>query len=104
MPIYTYKCNECEQVFEARQRMSDKPLTECPNCSDGQVRRVINNVGIVFKGSGFYVTDSRNGKSAAFSGNGSNVAEKSSSDNGSTSDKDSKDVKASKEESSETSK
>ena len=61
MPIYSYKCTNCDHRFEARQRFSDDPLTECPNCSGG-VKRVINQVGIVFKGSGFYVTDNRNGK------------------------------------------
>lgn len=94
MPVYTYKCNDCEHVFEARQRMTDDPLTECPNCAEGQVRRVINSVGIVFKGSGFYVTDSRNGKSATVSSNGSGASETSSAANGSTSDKESKDKKS----------
>ena len=62
MPIYAYKCRTCEHQFEARQRFSDNPLTECPVCN-GDIRRVISPVGIVFKGSGFYVTDNRNGKS-----------------------------------------
>ena len=58
MPLYTYKCTNCGYVFEARQRMSDNPLEECPVCQGG-VRRVINSVGVVFKGQGFYVTDNR---------------------------------------------
>lgn len=62
MPVYTYKCVDCQHVFETRQRMSAAPLTDCPVC-DGSIRRVVSAVGIVFKGSGFYVTDSRNGKS-----------------------------------------
>ena len=62
MPIYAYRCKECDHQFEARQRFSDSPLTDCPVCS-GSVRRVISPVGIVFKGSGFYVTDNRNGRS-----------------------------------------
>jgi len=63
MPTYQYRCKECDHEFEVRQRMSDKPLTECPVCK-GKVRRVVGSVGIVFKGSGFYVTDNRssNGK------------------------------------------
>ncbi|MCB9431172.1 MAG: FmdB family transcriptional regulator [Ardenticatenaceae bacterium] len=61
MPLYTYRCNDCNHEFEARQRMSDDPLTECPVC-EGEVRRVVNSVGVVFKGSGFYVTDNRSGK------------------------------------------
>lgn len=60
MPIYTYKCDACEQHFEQKQRMSDEPLQDCILCNEkGRVRRVINNVGIVFKGNGFYVTDTR---------------------------------------------
>ncbi|MDX1662145.1 MAG: FmdB family zinc ribbon protein [Candidatus Promineifilaceae bacterium] len=69
MPTYVYRCNDCDYTFEARQRMSDAPLTDCPDCPEGEVRRVINPVGIVFKGSGFYVTDARGGK------NGSGEAE-----------------------------
>ena len=62
MPIYAYKCKSCEHRFEARQRFSDDALTECPVCN-GNIRRVISPVGVVFKGKGFYVTDNRNGKS-----------------------------------------
>lgn len=63
MPTYKYRCKECGHEFEKRQRMSDEPLTECPVCGS-EVRRVVGTVGIVFKGSGFYVTDNRssNGK------------------------------------------
>jgi putative FmdB family regulatory protein len=78
MPLYTYRCYDCDHVFETRQRMSDDPLTDCPDCF-GEVRRVINSVGVVFKGNGFYITDSRNGRSA----NGTNG---SSSSNGASSD------------------
>lgn len=60
MPTYTYRCGECDHKFEQRQRMSDVPLTECPVCG-GRIRRVVSSVGIVFKGSGFYVTDNRDG-------------------------------------------
>lgn len=66
MPLYTYRCNENDHEFQVRQRMIDDPLTECPICG-GSVRRVVSSVGVVFKGSGFYVTDNRssnvNGKS-----------------------------------------
>ncbi|HSM54797.1 MAG TPA: FmdB family zinc ribbon protein [Candidatus Sulfomarinibacteraceae bacterium] len=65
MPTYVYKCDNCEYSFEARQRMTDDPLTDCPQCEEASVRRVINNVGVVFKGKGFYVTDNRNGRSAS---------------------------------------
>lgn len=76
MPTYVYKCAHCGHMFEARQRMSDDPLTECPNCDEEALRRVINSVGIVFKGSGFYVTDNRNGKNGSVSSNGSGVPAK----------------------------
>ena len=58
MPTYEYLCNKCEYAFEVVQSFSDAALENCPKC-DGQVRKVYNNVGIVFKGSGFYKTDSR---------------------------------------------
>lgn len=74
MPTYVYKCGECEHMFETRQRMSEDPLTDCPQCDASALRRVINNVGIVFKGSGFYVTDNRNGKNGVVSSNGSSAA------------------------------
>ena len=60
MPIYTYACSACGQQIEKRQSFSDAPLTTCEACG-GELRKVIHPVGIVFKGSGFYVTDSRNG-------------------------------------------
>lgn len=58
MPIYQYECDKCGIRFERMQRMSDEPLTECPEC-DGHVHRVIQPVGIIFRGSGFYITDNR---------------------------------------------
>jgi len=61
MPTYTYRCKYCDYQFDQYQRMMDDPLTDCPNCSEPQLRKVINSAGIVFKGSGFYVTDNRNG-------------------------------------------
>jgi putative FmdB family regulatory protein len=58
MPIYEYECEECKRRFEVFQHFSDEPVAACPECS-GSVRRVIQPVGIIFKGSGFYVTDNR---------------------------------------------
>jgi len=58
MPIYTYECENCGQRFDAKQSFSDQPLTVCPTC-EGKIHRVIQPVGVVFKGSGFYVTDSK---------------------------------------------
>jgi putative FmdB family regulatory protein len=66
MPTYTYRCNNCEYQFEIKQRMAEDPLTDCPQCeTDNSLRKVLNSVGIVFKGSGFYVTDSRGKNGAA---------------------------------------
>ena len=61
MPVYTYRCLDNDHEFQARQRMMDDPLTECTICG-GPVRRVVSSVGVVFKGSGFYVTDNRSSK------------------------------------------
>ena len=60
MPTYQYACTECGEQLEKVQKFSDDPLTVCPNCS-GRLRKVFSPVGIVFKGSGFYRTDSRSG-------------------------------------------
>ena len=58
MPIYEYVCDSCGYGFERIQSFSDDPLSECPRCG-AEVRRVISPVGIIFKGSGWYITDSR---------------------------------------------
>jgi putative FmdB family regulatory protein len=63
MPIYLYQCDSCGVRFERQQRISEDPLVDCPEC-DGRVHRVIQPVGIIFKGSGFYVTDNRSGSSS----------------------------------------
>src|SRR5436190_5666320 len=58
MPTYQYACTECGHAFEQFQSFSDDALTECPECQ-GRLRKLFNAVGVVFKGSGFYRTDSR---------------------------------------------
>jgi putative FmdB family regulatory protein len=58
MPVYAYECKECGVRFERRQSFDDDPITVCPEC-EGEVRRLIQPAGIVFKGSGFYITDNR---------------------------------------------
>ena len=63
MPTYQYRCTNCGEQLEVVQKFSDDPLTICPACQ-GALRKVFSPVGIVFKGSGFYRTDSRNGSSA----------------------------------------
>ncbi len=80
MPTYAYACTECDHRFEAVQSFSDDSLTVCPEC-EGRLRKVFNAVGIVFKGGGFYRTDSRAGSSVTSGSatNGSGSKEKSSS-------------------------
>ena len=63
MPTYQYKCEECGIVFERFQHFSDAPIETCPECS-GPVHRVIQPVGIIFKGKGFYVTDNKSDTSS----------------------------------------
>lgn len=60
MPTYSYACTACDHRFDAVQAFTDANLTECPACA-GKLRKLFNSVGIVFKGSGFYRTDSRSG-------------------------------------------
>ena len=65
MPLYAYKCDNCGVQFDRMQKFSDKPIKRCPECSKSAVRRVIQPSGIVFKGSGWYKTDSRSSSSAS---------------------------------------
>jgi putative FmdB family regulatory protein len=58
MPTYSYRCTECGEAFDIQQAFTDDTLTVCPNCG-GQLRKLFNNVGVTFNGSGFYRTDSR---------------------------------------------
>jgi len=64
MPFYEYACKACGLRFERFQRMSDDPIKVCPDCC-GEVVRVVQPVGVIFKGSGFYVTDNRSSSSTA---------------------------------------
>ena len=86
MPTYQYTCTECGEPLEAVQKFTDAPLTVCPACG-GRLRKVFSAVGIVFKGSGFYRTDSRNGSSTAAPA--AKDKEKSSSESSSSSTSDS---------------
>ena len=81
MPTYQYTCTECGEPLETVQKFSDEPLTVCPACG-GRLRKVFSPVGIVFKGSGFYRTDSR--KSATGRGPGRRRPPSSTSDSGSS--------------------
>lgn len=84
MPTYEYACRSCGEHLEAVQKFTDAPLTECPSCG-GPLRKVFGNVGIAFKGSGFYKNDSRaaaNGSSKKSSEPSSSSASESSSGSG----------------------
>src|SRR5215467_1562172 len=81
VPTYQYACTDCAERLEKVQKFTDEPLTVCPSCG-GRLRKVFSPVGIVFKGSGFYRTDSRNGASAAAP---AKEKEKASSDSSSSS-------------------
>src|SRR3954452_15843794 len=78
MPTYEYRCKECGEDLEVVQAFTDDALTECPNCG-GQLRKVFGNIGITFKGSGFYKTDHRSKKTSP-----ATKSSKSSSDSASS--------------------
>jgi putative FmdB family regulatory protein len=97
MPTYSYHCDTCGHDFEAVQRFADEPLSECPQC-EAPIRRVIQPVGVVFKGSGWYITDSRpksssdSGDSKAKSAKSPDKPEKSDKADGAPSTKSEKSV------------
>ena len=63
MPIYEYECALCYCHFERKQRFDEEPVAMCPQCQ-GQARRILHSIPVIFKGSGFYITDSRKGNPA----------------------------------------
>src|SRR5689334_24901668 len=84
MPTYDYACTHCDHAFEIVQSFTDDALTVCPQCG-GRLRKVYGSVGVVFKGSGFYRTDSRSGSSSGGSSNGAAAKKESTSDSSSSS-------------------
>jgi putative FmdB family regulatory protein len=78
MPVYTYHCEKCENEFEKYQTFSEEPLSICPQCGETALRKVYKPALVMFKGSGYYVTDHRSAKSSLNS-----TDTKSASDNGS---------------------
>jgi putative FmdB family regulatory protein len=83
VPTYSYACTECDNRFDAVQAFTEDALTTCPQCS-GRLRKLFNSVGVVFKGSGFYRTDSREAsKSAVASDSGSSAGSSGSDKSGS---------------------
>ena len=113
MPLYTYRCKECEHQFDIRQSFSEDSLTDCPNCEQPALRKVINQVGVVFKGTGFYVNDSKSNnpaapggksKSDSDSGGGESKEASSTSESGGSDSKKAESTTASKSEAKSTSK
>jgi putative FmdB family regulatory protein len=77
VPTYVYACKSCGEQFETIQKMSDAPLKECRTCP-GEVRRVIFPPAVVYKGTGFYVTDYKNGGRKSEADSGSSASSESS--------------------------
>ncbi|SEV93494.1 putative regulatory protein, FmdB family [Austwickia chelonae] len=83
MPTYAYACTDCGHNFEVRQSFSDNALTDCPECT-GRLRKLFNAVGVVFKGSGFYRTDSRGSSSSSTAASSTSTSTSSSGGSGSS--------------------
>ena len=105
MPTYQYRCKDCGHDFEVVQAFTDDALTECPECK-GALKKVYGNVGISFKGSGFYKNDARSGSkstSSSSSSSTSSSSESSSSDSSSSTKSDTKKTETTSASSSSTS-
>ena len=86
MPTYEYRCKSCGHQLEVQQAFTDDPLTECPECQ-GALRKVYGNVGISFKGSGFYKNDARGSSKSSSKSSSSSDSSSSSGDSASSTDK-----------------
>ncbi len=90
MPTYDYECTKCGHSFDAFQSMSDDPLVKCPGCGKNGLKRLIGGgLGLIFKGSGFYVTDSRtggNGRGGSSNGGSESTSSTPASGDSSSSD------------------
>ena len=86
MPTYSYACTECDNRFDAVQAFTDDALTTCTKC-EGRLRKLFSSVGVVFKGSGFYRTDSREASKASSSSSSSDSGSSSGDKSPSTGDK-----------------
>ncbi|KTR38758.1 MULTISPECIES: FmdB family zinc ribbon protein [Rothia] len=65
MPVYAYECKSCHHAFDIRQSFDDEALTRCPACGEQTLRKKFGTVGVTFRGSGFYSTDSRGSSSSS---------------------------------------
>jgi len=91
MPLYEYQCQACGVRFERRQHITDEPVNTCPECG-GEAHRLIQPVGIIFKGSGFYVTDNR--AKSSTSKPGSSKRQSKEEDSGESKSTDASDTKS----------
>ena len=91
MPTYDYRCNDCGHEFEHLQTMTEEPLAQCPVCAGVLQRLIGSGAGLIFKGSGFYITDYKNSSSSR--SKEKDTSGKSEKKNGKSSDKSSKKVK-----------
>lgn len=82
MPTYSYACTQCTNRFDVAQAFTDDALTTCDNCS-GRLRKIFGSVGVVFKGSGFYRTDSRDSNKSSVNSSGNGQANSAASESGS---------------------
>ena len=84
MPTYEYACAACDTRHEVQQKMTDDSLTVCPSCGDPSLRKIFTNVGVVFKGTGFYRNDSRDSGAKSSSSGGSSDSGSGSSSTSTT--------------------
>ena len=87
MPTYDYECTKCGYTFDAFQSMSEDPFVKCPNCHKNGLKRLIGGgMGVIFKGSGFYVTDNRGSRAGGGKTRGDSASESSKPSESSGSD------------------
>jgi putative FmdB family regulatory protein len=94
VPTYSYACTDCGNRFDVVQAFTDDTLTTCEKCS-GRLRKLFNSVGVVFKGSGFYRTDSRESQKSSTNGSAAKPSSSSNGDTSSSTDKSSSSEKSS---------
>ncbi|GAA2092907.1 MULTISPECIES: FmdB family zinc ribbon protein [Brevibacterium] len=85
MPTYAYRCKNCDYAFDIHQAFTDDALRVCPECGEEKLRKVFGTVGVTFKGSGFYATDSRSASSASAPASSGSSSGAGSADSGSAS-------------------
>ena len=84
MPIYEYQCQDCEHELEKLQKLSDDPLTDCPECGKSALKKKISAAGFRLKGGGWYETDFKTGNKKNLAGDSDSSSKSATSDSGST--------------------